>query len=62
MTGSCPYPLLGPLGMNHGTTAPTISQKKLMIGKATANDVFTIFSPSSDETMFSCWSCDKVTR
>lgn len=37
------YPLLGPLGINHGTTAPTISQNKVTMGKATAKDVFTIF-------------------
>lgn len=37
------YPLLGPLGMNHGTTAPMTSQNTDTIGNATYSDVLTIF-------------------
>lgn len=34
------YPLLGPLGINHGTTPPITNQKKLTTGTAIVKDVF----------------------
>ena len=41
-----PYPLFGPLGTNHGVTAPTINQNALTTGRATSNDVLNIFLQS----------------
>lgn len=57
--------LLGPLGMNHGTTAPMKTQNMVMIGRATVNDVFTmLLTPALSSYRVEIgrrrrnWSCD----